>query len=354
MELVEKILVRKTKNSLLNDIDWDNLEFGKYHSDHMLVCDYSDGRWQVPQIVPFTSLSLSPTTLALHYGQTIFEGMKAFRMGDGRINIFRPYKHYERFVKSAERMCMAVVSQEIFIEGLHRLIGLDRGWVPSQPGSALYIRPFIIATEARLGVKISDEYRFIIVSGPTGPYYQQPLRVKVETEFVRAAKGGTGYAKCGGNYGASFYPAKKAKEEGYDQVLWTDGKENKYIEESGTMNVMFVIKGTLITPPLSDSILDGITRDSLVSLAKSRGIPVQERPVSVNELLQAFEKNQITEAFGCGTAAVASPIKTIGIQGIDYHLPSSGPKNILSLLVTALDNIRTGKEPDIYNWNYIV
>ena len=353
MEFAEEVIVRKTKSSHINEVDWKNLEFGKYQSDHMVVCDYKDENWETLQVVPFANLSLSPTTLALHYGQTIFEGMKAFRMTDGRVNIFRPYRHYERFVLSAQRMCMAVIPRELFIPALDTLVSLDREWVPSQPGSSLYIRPFMFATEAWLKVKVSDEYRFMVVTGPTGPYYQQPLKLKVETGFVRAVKGGTGYAKCGGNYGGSFYPAQKAKEQGYDQVLWTDGRENKFLEESGTMNVMFVINGTLVTPSLSDSILDGVTRDSLLTLAEAAGIPVEVRPVSVPELRQAFEKNQLSEAFGCGTAAVASPIKTIGIDGTDYELPVT-EKGVRDALVSDLEDIRTGRKPDIYDWNYIV
>ncbi|MGB8190425.1 MAG: branched-chain amino acid aminotransferase, partial [Chitinophagaceae bacterium] len=266
METAE-ILIRKSKSSRISEVDFNELEFGKYIADHMLICDYIDGEWQTPQIVPFANLSMSPATLALHYGQTVFEGMKAFRMHDDRINIFRMDKHYERLNRSLDRMCMAVVPEEVFMEGLQQLVSLERQWVPGQPGSALYLRPFMYASEARFGVKISDEYRFVIFSGPVGPYYSQPLKVKVETEYIRAAKGGTGYAKCGGNYGGAFYPAKLARQSGYDQVLWTGGRDNKYIEESGTMNVMFVIDDVLVTPPLSDSILDGVTRDSLLTLA---------------------------------------------------------------------------------------
>ena len=354
METIEKISVQKTKHSAINEVDWNNLEFGKYHSDHMLVCDYAHEEWQTPKIVPFTNLSLSPTTLGLHYGQCIFEGLKAFRMVDGRVNIFRPNKHYERFVKSSERMCMAVIPEWIFIDGLRQLIEVDQDWVPRQPGSALYIRPFMIATEARLGVKVSEEFRFMIISGPVGPYYQRPVSVKIETEFVRAPKGGTGYAKCAGNYGAAFYPTQKAKEQGYDQVLWTDGRENKYIEESGTMNVMFVIDGVLVTPPLSDSILDGVTRDSFIRIAEDAGLKVEERLVSVEEIKNAFIDKKLTEAFGAGTAAVASPIKTIGIYGVNYHLPVNKQDSVAEKLKSTLENIRTGKIDDIYNWNYII
>ena len=266
MELIEEIVVRKTNHSKIHEVDFDHLEFGKYVSDHMLVCDYRDGEWQQAADCPFANLSLNPATLALHYGQTVFEGMKAFRMEDGRINIFRIDKHYDRFVKSLESMCMAVPPKEIFIDGLSKLVETDKAWVPKQTGASLYLRPFMYASEAKFGIKISDEYRFIIFTGPVPDLYAHPIKVKVETNYNRAAKGGTGFAKCGGNYGGAHYPTRLASEQGYDQVLWTDAKENKFIEESGMMNVMFVINDVLVTPPLSDSILDGVTRDSLLDI----------------------------------------------------------------------------------------
>ena len=354
MELLTGIPIRKTAHSKIDSVDFNALEFGKYTSDHMLICDYANGEWFSPHILPFSNLSISPTALALHYGQTVFEGMKAFKMTDGRINIFRIEKHYERFVRSLERMCMAVVPKEVFIEGLQQLVSLDKAWIPSEQGSALYLRPFAFATEARFGVKVSDEYRFLIFTGPVPAFYPKPIKVKVETHYVRAARGGTGFAKCGGNYGAAYLPAKNAREEGYDQVLWTDSKENKYIEESGMMNVMFVIDDTLVTPPLSDSILDGVTRDSLLTIAKDLGYKTEERQVSIDELKDAFEKGKVTEAFGAGTAAIVAPISTINIAGQDYHLPSYNENNIIFRIKKKLDNIRYGLEEDIYNWNYII
>ncbi|MDO6433735.1 branched-chain amino acid aminotransferase [Flavitalea sp. BT771] len=348
------IPVQRVSETRLPEVDWDDLEFGKYFTDHMLICDYADGDWSDAQIIPFGDLRLSPVALALHYGQTIFEGMKAFGMEDGAVNIFRPYKHHERLSLSAERLCMPVVPQEIFIEGLRRLVELDKAWVPAAAGSALYIRPFMIATEARLRVKVSGAYRFVIVATPVGSYFQQPVRVKVERDFVRAARGGTGYAKCGGNYGASMYPTQRAREEGYDQVLWTDGKEHRFIEESGAMNVFFVVDGVLITPPLSDSILDGVTRDSLLKLAVRDGIPVAERPVDVEELKAAFAGGRISEAFGSGTAAVISPIGVIGIDDKDYVLPAAEEPGVGSRLKAALENIRYGKANDTEDWNFLV
>ncbi len=354
MELLTDIIIKQTNRSRISEVDFNALEFGKYVADHMLVCDYDDGEWQQPMIVPFANLSLNPATLALHYGQTVFEGMKAFRMSDGRINIFRLEKHYERLVRSLDRMCMAAPPKEVFIEGLVKLVGLDKAWVPAQPGTALYLRPFVYASEARFGIKISEQYRFVIFTGPVPELFAKPITVKVETNYVRAAKGGTGFAKCGGNYGGAYYPTKLAREQGYDQVLWTDGKENRFIEESGSMNVMFVIDDVLVTPPLSDSILDGITRDSLMVLARDMGYKTEERRISIDELESAFRNKTITEAFGAGTAAVVAPIQTIHINGIDYHLPKYSQENLLNRIKSKLEGIRNGSEKDIYGWNYVI
>jgi len=347
--------VRKISHSRIREVDFNDLEFGKYVSDHMLVCDFdnhADG-WQTPSIVPFANLSINPATLALHYGQTVFEGMKAFKMADGRVNVFRLERHYERFVRSLERMCMAVPPKEIFVEGIMKLIGLDKAWVPEAPG-ALYIRPFVYATESRFGVKVSDQYRFVIFTGPVPELYNHPIRLKVETEYVRAARGGTGFAKCGGNYGAAYLPTQKARKEGYDQVLWTNSGDHRFIEESGMMNAMFVIDDVLITPPLSDSILDGITRESILILANDLGYKWEERPVAVAELEIAFQNNKITEAFGAGTAAVVAPVKTISINGIDYDLPPYGPSNMMNRIKHKLERIRAGEEKDVYGWNNVV
>jgi len=354
MEMIATIPVRKATNSRISEVDFNELEFGKYIADHMLVCDYAHGEWKQPHIVLYSNLSLSPSALALHYGQTVFEGMKAFRMADGRINIFRMEKHYDRFVRSLQRMCMAVIPKDIFIEGLKQLVELDKAWVPAKPGNALYIRPFIFASEARFGVKVSEEYRFVVFTGPVPSLYADPIKVKVETQYIRAARGGTGFAKCGGNYGASFLPTQNARLAGYDQVLWTDAKENKFIEESGMMNVMFVINDTLVTPPLSDSILDGVTRDSLLTLAKQLGYKTEERPVAVTELEQAFKSATITEAFGAGTAAVVAPIKTININGIDFMLPKYDDRKLLYKLKHKLEEIRLGTCGDEEGWNFII
>jgi|SRR6185437_1965848 len=354
MITTEKISVRKTARSRIREVDFNNLDFGKMISDHMLTSEYKDGEWSTPFIMPYGDIVFSPTILALHYGQMVFEGMKAFKRKDGTISIFRIKKHYERFSKSLERMCMATVPFNIFSDGLLELLKVDAAWVPDTEGAALYIRPFSFASEERFGVKVSDEYRFIIFTGPVGPYYSKPLRVKVEDKYMRAARGGTGFAKCGGNYGAAFYPLQQAKKEGFDQVLWTDGSGDVNIEESGTMNVMFVINNTIVTPPLSDSILDGVTRDSILTLAKDMGYKVEERKIGAKELADVMQKKHLTEAFGTGTAAVVAPIQAINIAGVDYQIPEIKESGIMTTVKKALSDIRLGTAPDKYGWNTIL
>lgn len=359
METTSLFRIDKTKKSSLQSINFQELEFGKYVSDHMLVSDYNDetntnGGWSEYSIVPFSNLSLSPTTLALHYGQTVFEGMKAFKMEDGSINIFRINKHYERFAKSLDRMCMAIPPKELFIEGLMQLVRTDADWVPGEKEGALYLRPFIYASEARFGVKISSEFKFIIFTGPVPDLYAKPIKVKVETQYIRAAKGGTGFAKCGGNYGGAFYPTQLARKQGYEQVLWTNGEEDPTLEESGMMNVMFVINNKLYTAPLSDTILDGVTRDSLLTLAADLGIAVEEKSLRLSTLVNALKDGSLTEAFGAGTAAVVAPIKTINAAGIDYNLPDYNSASIHNILKKELTDIRSGRKEDRHSWNTVI
>lgn len=354
METLTGIKVIRTKHSSLPGVDFDRLGFGKQVSDHMLVADFYHGVWSEPKIVPFANLSLSPATLALHYGQTVFEGMKAFQMHDGGVNIFRIQKHLKRFNRSLNRMCMAEIPDEIFEEGLKQLIAVDKKWVPAEKQGSLYIRPFMFASETKFGIAASNEYRFVIFTGPVAQLFSKPIKVKIEREYIRAARGGTGFAKCGGNYGGALYPAQLAKSKGYENVIWTDAKEHKYIEESGMMNLMFVINDTLITPPISDSILDGVTRDSLLTIAEDIGVKVEIRPVVVDEIITAFKQNTITEVFGAGTAAVVAPIDTIGIDGTDYKTQVYTEDNIMFRLKKKLTAIRIGKEEDIYNWNTII
>jgi len=354
MEAISDIRITPTMTSKIDSVDWNHLEFGRYVSDHMFLCIYKNGEWQEPQVLPFQNLSLSPTTLALHYGQSIFEGMKAFRTEDGNINIFRIEKHHDRLNKSLARLCMPPVPYDLFNTALQELVRLDKDWVPASENAALYIRPIVFASEAKFGVKISDEYHFLIITGPTQMLHQKPIKVKVERQFIRAAKGGTGFAKCAGNYGGAFYPTQKAKEEGFDQVIWMDAFEHEYFEESGTMNMMFVIDGKLVTPHISDSILDGITRDSLLQIAQELGIATEERPVGITEFKKAFTEGRISEVFGAGTAAVIAPISSISIDGKVYELPPYSNNSIHSILKQELEAIRSGKKEDIWKWNSIV
>ncbi len=333
--------------------DTRSVPFGKVPTEHMFIAEYRNGQWTNAQVTPFHDLTLSPMALCLHYGQTVFEGMKAFLMQDGRVNIFRMDRHHERFNRSLHRMCMPEVPKELFVNAIHELVALDADWVPRDDDGALYIRPFMIASEDRIGVGVSNEYLFMVVCSPTFKYYAQPLKVKVETHYVRAADGGTGEAKCGGNYGAALYPTQLARAEGYDQVLWTDSRTHEFIEESGTMNAMFFIDDTLLTPSLSGSILDGVTRDSLLTIAREHGMKVEERPINIKELAAAFQAGKRVEAFGAGTAAVVAPIATIAIEGKEYSCYIADDAQMYQLR-DALYKIRKGIVPDTHNWNHII
>jgi len=353
MKTTFPIPITRVAQSRAKDYDFDHINFGKTPTDHLFMAEYKNGAWSNARIEPFHHLSMSPLALCLHYGQTVFEGFKAFRLADGNINIFRPERHQARFNKSLVRMGMPSVPEALFIDAVNMLVELEQDWLPNIPGLSLYMRPFVIATEEKLGVKTSDEYLFMIVATPMAGYYAGNIKVKVETDYVRAAEGGTGFAKCGGNYGGSFYPAKLAKEQGFDQVLWTDAKHNEFIEESGMMNVMFVIDGVLITPPLNGSILDGVTRDSLLTLAKADGMPVEERKISYKELEGAFTAGKKVEAFGVGTAAVIAPIELIDIKGKAYQTDASEQATLFKLK-KRLNDIRTGITDDVYHWNHII
>jgi len=350
--LIEDITIdiQKTSDSRLPQTDVNSAPFGKVFSDHMFEMDYVDGEWLAPVIKPFQELTMSPGSMVFHYGQAIFEGMKAYNFKNGEIALFRPMDNIKRMNISAERMCMPAIPENLFFEGLKKLINLDRGWVPTSRDSSLYIRPFMIATDDFVGVKESKKYKFIIFTSPANAYYSNPVRVKIETYYSRACAGGTGFAKAAGNYAASLYPAKLGIEDGYDQLIWTDAKDHKLIEEAGTMNVMFVINGELLTPPSSETILDSITRKSVVSLAEQMNIPVKERVITVDEVVEALENGTLTEAFGAGTAATIAPICTIGYKGKDYDLPDTKNWKIATKLLNRLTDIRLGNYPDENNW----
>lgn len=342
----------KTTHSRLPEVDFANLKFGQVFSDHMLVAHYDQGQWHQPEIVPYGPMNFSPAMSALHYGQSIFEGMKAYRMANGKIGVFRPFANFERLNHSCERMCMPTIPEEIFINGMMELLDLDRNWVPEAEGSSLYIRPFLFATDAYVGIRPSDSYTFCIFTCPVNSYYTEPVRVKVETHYTRAVEGGTGAAKTAGNYAGALYPSKLAAAQGYHQLLWTDGREHRFFEESGTMNVMFVVDGKLVTPQLTDSILAGVTRDSIITLARDWGMPVEERRIEVTEIIQAIEEGRLQDAFGAGTAAVVAPIAEIGYEGMNYVLPNA-EERIFSIKVrNELAAIRSGQTTDFHGWMY--
>lgn len=352
MTETEIIDITKTKHSRLSEVDFDNLVFGKQYSDHMFIADFDGKQWGELRIVPYQNMSMSPAMCALHYGQAIFEGLKAHRGKQGETLVFRPDQNLERFNRSALRMAMPEIPEEIYFEGMNQLLSLDSKWVPKQKGASLYIRPFMFATDEFIGLKASQTYRFIIFTCPVGVYYSQPVKVKIETEFTRAAQGGVGAAKTAGNYAASLYPTELAKKQGYDQIIWTDGREHKYIEEAGSMNVMFLINDTLITPKSNDTILAGITRRSVVDIVRDWGFKVEERQVSLAEVISAIENKTLKEAFGIGTAATISPIEVIAYDGIDYQLPKAKDRIIEKRILEELDGIKRGKIEDTRNWIY--
>ncbi|MCX8023048.1 MAG: branched-chain amino acid aminotransferase [Syntrophorhabdaceae bacterium] len=348
--------VKKVERSRVSDVDFENLVFGRVFSDHMYMCEFKDGRWGSPEIVPFGNISLSPATCSLHYGQIVFEGLKAFHGGD-RINIFRPERYHQRFCKSCERLCIPPVDYNLFIEGIEELVKLDINWIPRSKGTSLYIRPFIFATENFLGVKVSDTYLFMIITSPVGAYYKEginPVSLITSEGYTRAARGGLGEAKTPANYAASLFPAEIAKKKGYTQVLWLDGVEDKYIEEVGTMNIFFVIDNTLITPALEGTILSGVTRDSVLRLAKEWGIKAEERRISIDEVFSASQKGKLNEVFGTGTAAVISPVGEIMHRDRSIIINDKKIGPISQRFYDEITGIQYGEREDIFNWVFSI
>lgn len=349
-ELQTHFNIEKISNSRLKSVDFENLRFGKEFSDHMFVANYSDEEWHPAKIMPYQNLSFSPAACVFHYGQAIFEGLKAHKSKDGRILLFRPEKNFARFNQSAERMCMAKIPESYFIDGIKELVRLDKDWVPEGEGQSLYIRPFLVADDEFLGVKPSSRYKFMVITSPTSNYYTGAVSVKIENTYSRAAQGGIGAAKAAANYAASLYPAQLAKKEGYDQLIWTDAKDHRFIEESGTMNLMMIRNGTLITPALSGTILPGITRDSILHLARHWGMEVEERNIEVNELIEGLKSGSIDEAFGVGTAATIAPIKTIGFNESNYHLSDFNTWEFANKAKTYLESVKRGDIADEFAW----
>ena len=356
MALTElKLSVDKVGESAVFKVDWQNLAFGKVFTDHMLVMDYENGTWQGPQILPFQNIPMHPAMSSIHYGQSIFEGLKAYRHVDGRVSVFRPDMNAKRFNESAERMCMPQVPEDLFVELVRKLVEVDQAWVSALEGHSLYIRPYMFATDHWVGIKPSETYKFMILLSPVGTYYSELVRVKIESYFTRAARGGVGRAKAAGNYGASLYPAKFAQDQGYHQLVWTDAKEHKFIEESGTMNILFVIDDVLITPSEDeDTILRGVTKRSILELAQHWGIQVEERKISVEEVINAAKSGRLQDAFGAGTAATLAQFALIGHEGTDYQLPPVETRQISNRLKEYLSGLKIGQTEDIFNWNYFV
>ncbi len=334
--------------------DFKTLGFGKVFSDHMFLMNYTAGQgWHDPRIVPYGPFTLEPSAMVFHYAQEVFEGLKAYRTADGRIQLFRPIDNARRLNDSCERLCIPAIDENLFVEAVKTLVAVDREWVPDQPGTSLYIRPFIIATDASLGVHASHTYLFCIITGPVGAYYAEginPVRIYVEDDDVRAVKGGTGYTKCGGNYAASIRAGERAEKQGYAQVLWLDGVHRKYIEEVGSMNVMFKVGGKIITPQLTGSVLPGITRRSCLELLRDWGYAVEERLITAQELFDAADSGKLEEAWGTGTAAVISPIGEMGWE--DRHVVVNGGEigSLTHKLYDTLVGIQWGTEPDPYGW----
>ena len=347
------IKITKSKN-LKPKPDDDKLVFGTVFTDHMFTMDYNiEKGWHNAQILPYGNIELDPASMVLHYGQEVFEGMKAYRTENDEILLFRPEKNFERLNISNERLCIPKIDEEFCLKALMELIKIDKDWVPHKPGTSLYVRPFIISTEVGLGVHPAKEYKFIIICGPVGSYYKEglnPVKIYVESEYVRAVKGGTGFAKSGGNYAASLKGQEKAETQNYSQVLWLDGRERKYIEEVGAMNVFFKIDGKVITPSLEGSILPGITRRSVIEVLKSWNIPVEERKISVAELIESYNNNKLEEAFGTGTAAVISPIGEFNYEGKIMIVNNNKIGELSQKLYDYLTGIQWGKIKDTFNW----
>ncbi|MDD7351406.1 MAG: branched-chain amino acid aminotransferase [Eubacteriales bacterium] len=333
--------------------DFTKLGFGKYFTDHMLVMDYEDGAWKEPEIVPYAPFEMAPASNVLHYAQGIFEGAKAYKNKEGKITVFRIDDNFKRMNRSAERMCMPTFDSEKVKKALFELIKLEADWIPTEPGTALYIRPTMIANEEVLGVHASHKYRFFIILSPVGSYYangMKPTKILVEEHYVRAPLGGTGEAKCMGNYAASLYAGEKANKLGYDQALWLDSNEHKYVEEVGSMNMFFVIGDEVVTPALVGSILPGITRNSCIQVLKKYGYKISERRISMDEIVEAYNNGQLKESFGSGTAAVISPVGVIGYKGVDMVINNAEMGPITAFLYDKITGIQNERYEDEFGW----
>jgi branched-chain amino acid aminotransferase len=348
------IPVSRASQSRLTETLRENSEFGATFSDHMLVADWEAGTWQQPEIVPFGPMSISPALTPFHYGQAIFEGFKAHRTANGGVALFRPRENFVRLNRSAARLAMPDIPESLFLDGVAELVRLDREWIPHREGGALYVRPVYFGVDDTLLVRPANRFRFIVMTCPVGPYFAQPIRLLAEERFVRAFPGGTGDSKAAGNYAGGLLAARLAQEKGFHNVLWLDGVERRYVEESGVMNVMFFLDGKAVTPPLGGTILPGVTRDSSLTLLREMGIPVEERRVTIDEILTAYDGRKLTEAFGVGTAAIVAPIALIRYRDHELQFPAPSDSSVAARLRSCLVAIQPGREPDHHHWLFPV
>ena len=344
------ISLTKTEKSKLGGVDFNNIPFGRHFSDHIFIADFDGEKWGNARIEPFANFSIHPACMALHYGQSIFEGMKATKTLEGQPMLFRPEMHAARMNASARRMCMPEIPESLFLQGLDALVGLDADWIPPQEGSALYIRPLMFANDEFIGVRPSAKYKFIIMTGPVGPYYPKPVRLMAENHYVRAVNGSTGEAKAAGNYAGAMLPTKIAQEKGFDQVMWLESPEFKYIQEVGTMNIFFVIDGVTITPITDGAILKGITRDSILALLHEAGYPVEVRRITMDELVAAYKAGTLQEVYGAGTAAVVSHVSHIQYDDLLMELPPVEGRKISNWVKDHIDGLRSGRFEDTHGW----
>nr|WP_299384525.1 branched-chain amino acid aminotransferase [Allomuricauda sp.] len=351
--MTNNVQVEKAKTTKIHDVDFDNLSFGSVYTDHILVCDYVDGAWQSPKVIPYQPITLDPSAKIFHYGQSIFEGMKAYKDADGNAWLFRPLDNYKRLNKSAKRLAIPELPESHFMDGLTTLLQVEKDWIPTNPGSSLYVRPFILASGNGFHASPADEYKFIIACAPSGSYFSGKVKVLIEETYSRAANGGVGYAKAGGNYAGQFYPTQLAIDKGYQQVIWTDDNTHEYIEEAGAMNIFIRINDTLITGPTSDRILDGITRKSILQIAEDQGIATEVRKITVSEVVEAAKNGTLKEMFGAGTAAVVSPIAAFGYKGTDYDLPEL-EDSYATLLKKYITDVQYNRSEDKFGWRYPV
>ncbi len=351
-EVKNNIVIEKTAHSKLSQADFSHLVFGKLFSDHMLVADYIDGKWQTPKIMPYQPLPYEPSAKVFHYGQAVFEGMKAYKDVNGQVFLFRPEENFKRMNNSAKRLGMPPIPEAYFLQGIKELVKLDKDWIPTGPGESLYIRPVYIATENAVAASPSNSYRFMVMTSPAGKYYSGDVKVKVEDKFSRACDGGVGYAKAAGNYAAQFYPTEKAKKEGFQQIIWTDAREHKYLEEAGTMNIFFRIGDKLLTAPTvpqSSRILPGVTRKSIIQLAEDNGVEVEVRPIEINEIIEAAQNDNLKEIFGAGTAATVLPISGIKYKDFYTDLPQL-KDSYAERFKKMLMDIQYNRTDDPYGW----